>query len=72
MLEGLLSKAECAACRLCCKFDSYDLWDTPLVTDGIMLRALELDPAQRFSEASGRRLHSRDVPTPTPSKPPWA
>lgn len=53
---SVLTKKQCADCGLCCSFDSYDLWDTPLVTDEILLRALELDPAQRFSEASGRRL----------------
>lgn len=53
---SILTKKQCAECRQCCSFDSYDLWDTPLVTDEIMLRALELDPLQRFSEASGRRL----------------
>ncbi|MBR1864456.1 MAG: hypothetical protein IJ806_10255 [Ruminococcus sp.] len=32
MLSGLLSKEECAKCRLCCCFDSYDLWETPILT----------------------------------------
>ena len=53
---SILTKRQCAECRQCCSFDSYGLWDTPLVTDRIMLRTLELMPGQRFSEASGRRL----------------
>ena len=56
MLSKILSKSECAECKICCSFDSYDLWETPVVTDDIMQRALEINPQQRFSDASGARL----------------
>lgn len=56
MLSKILSRAECADCRICCSFDSYDLWETPVVTDDIMERALKIRPDQRFSEISGARL----------------
>lgn len=56
MLSKILSKAECAQCRICCSFDSYDLWETPVVTDDIMKLSLEINPSQQFSEASGARL----------------
>jgi hypothetical protein len=56
MLSKILSKAECAQCQICCSFDSYDLWETPVVTDEIMKRALEINPAQQFSQISGARL----------------
>ncbi|MGN0623388.1 MAG: hypothetical protein ACI4JA_05510 [Oscillospiraceae bacterium] len=32
MLKNLLSPDECAKCKLCCSFDSYDLWETPVIT----------------------------------------
>lgn len=56
MLSKILSKSECAECRICCSFDSYDLWETPVITDEIKARALEINPSQRFSEISGARL----------------
>lgn len=31
MLDAILSKAQCAECRLCCSFDSYGLFDTPVI-----------------------------------------
>ena len=48
MLEGLLSKEECAQCRLCCSFDSYGLWDTPVITPGMKEKVLRAKPGQRF------------------------
>lgn len=35
MLSKLLSKSECARCRICCSFDSSDLWETPVVYDSL-------------------------------------
>ena len=52
----LLTRRECAACRECCVFESYDLYDTPTVTDEVMERVLSLDPTVRFAEVGGRRL----------------
>ncbi len=49
MLERLLSKADCAACRLCCKFDSYDLWQTPVIYKTLASRILqEYSPRMEF------------------------
>ena len=49
MLEHILSKEECAACRLCCKFDSYDLWQTPVISQSLASRILqEYSPEIRF------------------------
>ena len=54
--ESLLTRGECAACRECCVFESYDLYDTPTVTDEVMERARTIDPSVRFAETEGRRL----------------
>ena len=32
MLSEILSREECAKCRICCSFDSYDIWEAPFVT----------------------------------------
>ena len=57
MLSKLLSKDDCARCRICCSFDSYDLRETPVVTDEVMLRSLSIKPGQRFAEVEGTRLY---------------
>lgn len=31
MLSKLLSKDECAKCRICCTFDDDDIWETPVI-----------------------------------------
>lgn len=56
MISKILSKKECAECRICCSFDSYDLWETPTISDETMRRALEIIPEQKFSYLSGARL----------------
>lgn len=33
MLSGILSREECAKCRICCCFDDTDLWEAPVMTD---------------------------------------
>ena len=58
MLTKILSRAECAKCQICCSFDSYDLWETPVITDEVQSLALEIAPQQKFSYASGARLFS--------------
>ncbi len=32
MLTEILSREECAKCRICCCFDSYDIWEAPVVS----------------------------------------
>lgn len=49
MLSKILSREECAKCQLCCCFDSYDLWETPIITRDTASRILqEYDPDQKF------------------------
>lgn len=33
MLSGLLEKKDCSSCQLCCKFDSYDIWEVPILNE---------------------------------------
>ncbi len=32
MLTEILSRETCAKCRICCTFDKYDIWETPVIT----------------------------------------
>jgi hypothetical protein len=41
MIGKLLTREECAKCRLCCCFDSYDLWETPIIENSTRQRILE-------------------------------
>ncbi|MGN0594723.1 MAG: hypothetical protein ACI4I6_06155 [Hominimerdicola sp.] len=49
MLSKILSREECAKCKICCSFDSYDLWETPVITDSLASKILqEYAPEQKF------------------------
>lgn len=49
MLRKILSKEECAKCRICCCFDSSDIWEAPIIykqkADEILK---EYNPEQKF------------------------
>lgn len=32
MLKNILSPKTCAECRICCIFDKYDVWETPVIS----------------------------------------
>lgn len=48
MLTKLLSRQTCAECRLCCHFDCYDIWNTPLLSEALRDRISELLPETAF------------------------
>ena len=60
MLNKILSKSECAKCRICCSFDSYDLWETPVITDEVMELSKQVDPDVKFTYSSGARQYIMD------------
>ena len=49
MLEAILEKKTCAACRFCCVFDATDIWEMPLVDAAVREAALASLPGVRFS-----------------------
>lgn len=53
MLKKILSGDSCAQCRLCCVFDRYDIWETPVFTDEIRRKILEAKPAAEFITKDG-------------------
>lgn len=48
MLTKLLSRETCAQCRLCCVFDRYDVWETPVLSKEIRQKILALLPETEF------------------------
>jgi Fe-S-cluster containining protein len=48
MLEKLLSKQDCAECQICCTFESYDLWETPVISDELRKTIADDFPDQEF------------------------
>lgn len=48
MLKNILSSTDCAACRICCVFDRYDLWETPSIPAAMKEALEDLDPSVEF------------------------
>ena len=48
MLTKLLDRSTCAQCRLCCVFDRYDVWETPVLSEEICRKILTLLPEAEF------------------------
>lgn len=49
MLTEILSREECARCRICCCFDSYDIWEAPVISDELSRKILhDINPKQEF------------------------
>ncbi|MBQ9957090.1 MAG: hypothetical protein IJO99_05950 [Ruminococcus sp.] len=53
MLKKILSGESCANCRLCCIFDRYDVWETPVFTEDIKNKILEKAPDTQFLPVEG-------------------
>ncbi len=53
MLKKILDGKSCAECRLCCVFDRYDVWETPVFTDEIKAKILEKNPQTQFTPKDG-------------------
>lgn len=56
MLKNILSGKSCAECRICCVFDKYDLWETPLVTDSLHQKINKDFPDVKFITKGSNHL----------------
>ena len=56
MLKNILSGSSCAACRICCVFDKYDLWETPIVTEEVYQKVRAEYPEVEFVCKGSNRL----------------
>ena len=50
MLKNILKSSDCASCRVCCVFDKYDLWETPVLDGELKKRVEERFPRISFVE----------------------
>ncbi len=48
MLTKLLKRETCAECRLCCVFDSSDIWETPVISEEVRHRIENILPEVEF------------------------
>lgn len=53
MLKKILKSESCAECRLCCVFDRYDAWETPVFTESICKRIRSAKPDTEFIQKDG-------------------
>lgn len=53
MLKKILNGSSCAECRLCCVFDRYDVWETPVFTEEIKNKILAQRPDTEFIPKDG-------------------
>ncbi|MBP3746188.1 MAG: hypothetical protein J6I47_01820 [Ruminococcus sp.] len=60
MLKKILSGKSCAECRLCCIFDRYDIWETPVFNEEIMNRIKQLRPGTEFVTKDGGYIFKAD------------
>ena len=48
MLKKILSSNTCAECRICCVFDKYDVWETPVISRELKEKIAGEFPELRF------------------------
>lgn len=60
MLKKILDSSSCAECRLCCVFDRYDIWETPVFTEKIRDIILDLKPDTEFVAVDGGYIFKVD------------
>lgn len=50
MLCGILEKSTCAECKVCCVFDNYDIWETPMFTPESAELLMHIKPGVRMKK----------------------
>ena len=53
MIKKILKGSSCAACRMCCIFDRYDVWETPLFEENTMNKVKSAVPNAEFAKKGG-------------------
>ena len=62
MLKKILSGKTCAECKLCCIFDRYDVWETPVFTEEICRKIKAEKPLTEFMSKDGGYIFKvRDI-----------
>lgn len=53
MLKKILDKRTCAECKLCCIFDRYDIWETPVFDEDTRKKLESLKNAEFIKKDGG-------------------
>jgi len=53
MLKKILESKTCADCKLCCIFDHYDIWETPVFDEKTMIKLKSLKNADFIKKDGG-------------------
>lgn len=62
MITEILSRTTCADCRMCCVFDRYDIWETPVFTEETRDLVLNIQPDAKFAKVgSGYFLNAGEI-----------
>ena len=48
MLKNILTGNDCASCKICCIFDKYDIWETPVLDENLKKLVEERFPEISF------------------------
>lgn len=56
MLKEILNRKTCAECRMCCIFDRYDIWETPLFDEVTKNKVLAFNPEAVFAKVGNNYM----------------
>ena len=62
MLTSILSRGTCAKCRLCCTFDSSDIWETPVIVPKLYEKISAEYPDTKFITKGECKLFRLEKP----------
>lgn len=61
MIKDILKPETCAACRECCRFDRYDIWENPVFTIENLKIILKTDPDKQFVPKDGGFIYRPEL-----------
>lgn len=62
MIKEILDQRVCAGCRMCCVFDRYDIWETPVFEADTMKKVLDTNPDAKFAPVgSGYVINAGEI-----------
>lgn len=56
MLKEMLSGKTCAECRMCCIFDRYDIWETPIFDEETKNKVLAFNSKAEFIKVGDKYM----------------
>ncbi len=56
MIKKILSGKTCAECRMCCIFDRYDIWETPIFDEETKNKVLAFNPNAVFVKVGNKYM----------------